>query len=100
MTGPPLIERAGAAQEGSRLPLVCRTCGAVYQPGEKVETESCGAPIKFLTCGVADFHLAARTLISGWMPGMPCPQSSYGCTGTLQDSGVTDTCPGRLAPQV
>lgn len=100
MTGLPSTERATAAPEGPRLPLVCGTCGTVYQPGEKVETESCGAPINFLSCDVAGYHLVAYTLISGWTSGMSCPQRSYGCTGTLQDSGVTRPCPGRLAPQV
>lgn len=100
MTGPLPAERRVLPQEGPRLPLVCGTCDAVYQPGEKVETESCGALIKFLTCSVADHHLVAYTPKSDWLPGMPCPQSSYGCSGTSQDLGVTRPCPGRLAPQV
>lgn len=99
MPSAPPSERDASPQEGSRLPLVCMTCDATYQSDQKNPHETCGAKIKYLTCSVADHHLAAYTPKSGWLPGAPCPQSTYGCTGTLQDLGVTGSCPGRLVPQ-
>jgi len=99
MTGSPPNERA-APPEGSRLPLVCMTCGAVYQSGERVETETCGAAnIKFLTCSANSAH--NTVYLADWKPGMPCPESRMSrCPGTLQDMRITGPCPGRLTPQI
>lgn len=99
MTGPSSTERA-AAQEGPKLPLVCRTCGDTYtsDPGNPIE--KCQAQIKYLTCSRKSHHFVAFTPISDWLPGMPCPQSTYNCPGRLKDLGETDHCPGRLTPQV
>lgn len=83
-------------QEAGRLPLVCLTCGDVHQPEKKSPQETCGTLIKFLTCDITSHHLAAYTLVSGWKPSDLCPQSTYGCKGTLLDLGVTRPCPGRL----
>lgn len=89
-----------SSQEAARLPLICVTCGAVHQSEKKSRQETCGTLIKFLTCDVADNHLAAYTLVAGWKPGDVCPQSTYGCKGTLLDSGVTRPCPGRLTEKI
>ncbi len=86
-------------KEGARIPLVCLTCGAVHQPGNKSPQETCGTLIKFLTCSVSAHHLTAYTPVSGWKLGEPCSQSTYGCKGTLLDSGVTRPCPGKLTEQ-
>jgi len=95
-----LLKNKVSPKEGARIPLVCLTCGAVHQPGIKSPQETCGTLINFLTCSVADHHSAAYTLVSKWKPGVLCPQSRYGCVGTLQDLGVTGSCPGRLTEKL
>ncbi len=99
MTGPPPVEkRYVSLQEGPRVPLICMTCGAVYQPGEKNPRETCGAAINFLTCSANPAH--STVYLADWSPGMSCPESKMSsCTGTLQDMGVTGHCPGRLTKQ-
>lgn len=95
-----ISRRKVSPKEGARIPLVCLTCGAVHQPGKKFPQETCGTLIKFLTCDIASHHKAAYTLVSGWKPSDLCPQSTYGCKGTLSDSGVTRPCPGRLTEKL
>ncbi len=98
MSGPPPSERVvggGPQQEGSRLPLVCITCGMVYQPDEKNPHEACGATINFLTCNVNSAHNVVY--LGDWVPGMACTEKQYiNCSGILEDKGTTGPCPGRL----
>lgn len=91
MTAPP----SEMGKQEIEVSLICGTCGMVYLPtAGRNPRESCGTLIRFLTCNAGGHPVVFS---AGWQPGGTCPESKMsGCTGTLQDMGVTGPCPGRL----